>query len=274
MKHNILSLTLLLAAMLLSSCIFAPIPEIETYSYDPWVDLSNHFDLDEVEEYDDGIDDAPSNVMMFNSLDLTRGRDIFSSTRIDDREYNATVVGTKVYLRSEPKVHYSTARALVNTGDKLTVMRSIGLMNGHYWSYVYVNTGNSQGVEGYICSDYIVEQKQYEMITNYVITPSSNITIKTPSKELRAIADVLLKLEADKRHPRLSVQRGAHFEDDIYTIETYTIRNLDSDNNNSLVVAVKFFNNNNDYLVLGVVPGCVVNSVEPKSDGSYDVYFK
>jgi hypothetical protein len=265
----------LLLSTLLNSCVLLPIPTDDaSLSYEPWVDLSEHYDLSKVSEWDDEIEDEESYILTFNTSELTRGKEIFSRDRFDDREYNATVVGKNVNLRTEPKVSPYTIRAFVNTGDKLTVTRSIGYMNGKYWCYVYVNTGNSQGLEGYICSDFIVEQRQYEMISNYIITPNSDLNIKTPSKMLQAVADILIKLEADRRHPRLAIRLGESFEYGNHTIVTCTIGDIDSDVNSTLIAVIQFFNDNDDYVVLGVVPGYHVNYVEQMPDNSYDVYFE
>lgn len=234
--------------------------------YTPWVDLSRHFNLGKVRPADNGL-------YRFNSLDISYNKALFAGERLDDSEYNATVLGTKVFLRSQPVISNHTSRGFLNTGDKLTVMNHIGFMNGKYWDFVYVNTGNSRGMEGYVCSDFVVSQEQAEVILGYLFRQGSNLDISTPSKILRAAADVLLKFEVNKRHQNIMVQLLDSVVYDNHTIVTYRFRDLDVSNNNSMLAVVQFFNSNNDFVVLGIVPGNNVYNIVRNTNGSYDVYF-
>lgn len=258
-----LFLTLLASIVMLCSCGGGGEPGMRS-GYAPWTDLSMHYDLSKVR--------SNGGIRAFNTYELSYGKIPFTSERLDNREYNATVVGTRVCLRSQPIVSNRTKRGYVNTGDKLTVLRSIGFMNGKYWDYVYVNTGINAGREGYVCTDYMVSQEQYEMIQYYALYTGLNLNYNTPSKMLRAISDVLLKLEADKRHPNLTVSLLSTVPFGAEQIVVYQIRNNAIAGNNSLIAVVQFFNNNNDYVVLGVVPSNGVNNVSRNPNGSYDVY--
>ena len=265
MTHKHLFVTFLLSLTLLCSCSGSK-EEEKSLSYSPWVDLSEHFDLSSVKVSESGL-------RSFNSLDISYNKQLVAAERLDNAGYNATVLGTNVLLRSQPIVSNSTRRAYLNTGDKLTVMRPIGFMNGKYWDYVYVNTGYSMGCEGYVCSDFIVSQEQAEMIHGYILRQGSNLNIATPSKMLRAIADVLLKFEVNKRPPNISVQMLDNINYGEHTIVTYQIRDFGIAENNTMLAVVQFFNSNNDFMVLGIVPGNSVNNVLRNPNGSYDVYF-
>ena len=152
MTHKHLFVTFLLSLTLQCSCSGSKDSE-KSLSYSPWVDLSEHFDLSSVKVSESGL-------RSFNSLDISYNKQLYAAKRLDNAEYNATVLGSNLLLRSQPIISNSTRRAYLNTGDKLTVMRPIGFMNGKYWDYVYVNTGYSMGCEGYVCSDFIVSQEQ------------------------------------------------------------------------------------------------------------------
>lgn len=233
--------------------------------YAPWVDLSMHYDLSKVRNN--------GGMKSFNTVELTHGKVPFANERFGNNEYNATVVGLNVCLRSQPIVRNSTKRGHVHTGDKLTVLRPIGYANGKFWDYVYVNSGLCAGREGYICTDYIVTQEQYEMIDYYALYTGLNLDYSTPSKLLQAVSDVLLKLDAHRNHPNLTVSLLSKLPFGNEQIVVYQIRNNSIAGNNSLIAVVQFFNNNNDYVVLGVVPGNGCNNVSRNPNGSYDVYF-
>ena len=111
------------------------------------------------------------------------------------------------------------------------------------------------------------------MIHGYILRQGSNLNIATPSKMLRAIADVLLKFEVNKRHPNISVQMLDNINYGEHTIVTYQIRDFGIAENNTMLAVVQFFNSNNDFMVLGIVPGNSVNNVLRNPNGSYDVYF-
>ncbi len=270
MKYRHLLIVMLLSLVALSSCggrgSRDSRRDMAQFSYSPWADLSSFFDLSTIKVSESGL-------RSFNSLDISYNKQLFAVERIDDNEINATVLGTSVRLRSQPEVKKSTLRSLLNTGDKLTIYRPIGYMNGKYWDYVYVNTGYSAGLEGYVCSDFIVSQEQSEMIHGYIFRNGSNLNISTPSKMLRAIADVLLALQVNKRHPNLSVQMLNEINYGEHTIVTYQIRDFGVAENNTLLAVVQFFNSNNDYMVLGIVPGSSLNNVKRNANGSYDIYY-
>ena len=270
MKYRHIFIVMLMSLLALSSCGAlggrAKDAQKAEFSYAPWTDLSRFFDLEKISVSESGL-------RSFNSLDISYSKELFAVERVGNDEYNATVLGTGVRLRSQPEVKNSTLRSLLNTGDKLTVLRPIGYMNGKYWDYVYVNTGYSAGLEGYVCSDFIVSQEQAEVIHGYILRNGSNLDISTPSKVLRAIADVLLALQVNKRHPNLSVQLLGEINYGEHTIVTYQIRDFGIAENNTLLAVVQFFNTNNDFVVLGVVPGYSVNNVRRNPNGSYDIFF-
>lgn len=237
------------------------------FTWAPWTDLSDYYNLDSIEELE-------GDVYKFNSYTYSQGKTPYASHHIDDREYSAVVLGTGVWVRSQPAVSVYTARCQVKTGDVLSVLKSAGYINGKYWSYVYVNSGYSAGYNGYICTDYIVEKEQYEVLQNYVLNSYSGLTLQTESKYLHAIADVLVKLNAHTHHQNLSVSlidattTGAHI------IATYRIQNYNIEENNSMLAVVQFYPDNNDYIVLGIVPGSGVRNISTnRANGSYDVYF-
>lgn len=271
MKHRLLILTVLVSLAALSTgCLnFISKPEKgPMLKYAPWVDLNVHFNLDAVQKLEGG------NSLKFNSYEISTNRVPMTSERIDNGEYAAKVLGTRVIMRSQPVIASYTQRNVLNTGYSLTVTKHNEYYNGRYWCYCYTMFPGADWYErGYVCSDYIVSAEQYEMVYAYLFKQGSNLDIKTPSKFLRAAADVLLKLEADKRHPNLSVQMLSNDNYGEHTIVTYQIRDFGVAENNTLLAVVQFFNNNNDFIVLGIVPGVAVNNVLRNADGSYDVYF-
>lgn len=272
MKRKLLFIAMLLSLVTLSSCTNFGLkkgkPEIEkkSFVYAPWVDLSRYFDLDKIQVSESGL-------KSFNSLDISYGKQLFAGQRHDNSVYNATVLGTGVRLRSQPTIEKSSIRSSLNTGDKLSVLRSIGYMNGKYWDYVYVNTGCSMGREGYVCSDFIVSQEQAEIIHGYIFRDGSNINVSTPSKMLRAIADILLAFEVNLRHPNIGVQMLNDINYGEHNIVTYQIRDYSIAENNTMLAVVQFFSTNNDFVVLGIVPGNNVNNVVRNPNGSYDIHF-
>lgn len=236
------------------------------HSYAPWPDLSEHYDLNKVDEIANGI-------CHFNSYELCNGLVPFSSDRLDDAEYSAKILGTGVWVRSYPTLKNRTKRCQVQTGDVVRVLRSVGYMNGKYWSYVYVMSGRNAGKEGYICSDYIIEQERYDLIYRYIFAGSSNMNVQTPNKYLNAIGQVLQKLDVQNRNPNLVVTMLDVATYSHHTIVTYQIHDLHVVVNSSLLAVVQFFNANNDSVVLGIVPGNGVSRVDQNPNGSYDVYY-
>ncbi|MBQ6613247.1 MAG: hypothetical protein IIX19_05945 [Alistipes sp.] len=267
MKTKHLFIAAIVAILTMTSCSMFGGGDGSRFTYAPWPDLSAHFDLSKIETMEG------SNILKFNTAAITAGRVPMTSDRLDNGEYNATVLGRSVVLRSNPVVSAYTKITNINTGDKLTVTRNCGYQNGHYWSYVYVNTGRAAGYQGFVCTDFIVGSEQYEMIDQYVIRSGSNLSIYyTDSKKLHAIADVLIKFQADKRHPNLNVSLLNEYPFGHQSIVVYQIRDYGMQNNNCMLAIVQFTQNSNDFVVLGVVPGNTINSIQPIG-GSYDVYF-
>lgn len=263
MLSRICVLCILCSTLFLSSCDFLG---KKSLTWAPWTDLSGYFNLESVNQEN-------GDLYSFNTYSYTQGKVPYASRHIDDREYNAIVLGTGVWIRSQPHVASYTARCQVQTGDKLTVLNSAGLVNGKYWSYVYINTGYSAGRNGYICTDYIVEQSQYEMLQRYILNSGSGLSLKTESKYLHAIADILIALNANIHRPHLSVSMVDTTPMGAHVIATYSIRNHSLSENNTLLAVVQFFPDNNNYVVLGIVPGNSLSNVRPCGDGSYNVYF-
>ena len=253
------SAVIIIAALVLVGC------GSSSLSYEPWTDLSNHFNLDAIE--------ASGYQARFNSYDISQGREPYVSQLLDDREYFVTVLGTNVVLRSQPKVSAATKIGTVNTGDVLTTRGSSVYFNDKYWNYVYVSSGRSAGRYGYVCTDYIIEQEKYKVVREYVFTSRSNMSIKTESKYLNAIGDILLKLNVNRYHPNLLVELHDTARWHQHDIVTFRITDINSRQNNSLLAVVQFTQGTNDYVVLGVVPGSHIYDVSPMPNGSYDIHF-
>ena len=267
MKTKHLFLMAIVALVTLSSCGGSE-EKGSDLSYAPWTDLSMHFDLSKVKKLDG------SNILSFNSYELTNSRLPMNSDRLNQGEYNAVILGTGVWMRSKPVVAGSTKRAQLNTGRRFVVTQYNLFANGRFWHYGFVTYPGEDVLDyGYVCSDYVVGYEQYEVLKRYVFNKSSNLNYGTPSKILHAVADVLLKLDADKRMASLSVVKLNEYPFGMHTIVAYQIRDYSLPNNNCMLAIVQFNNNNNDFVVLGVVPGNVVNQVQPNVNGSYDVYF-
>jgi hypothetical protein len=161
----------------------------------------------------------------------------------------------------------------VQTGDNLLVTRSAGYSDGSYWSYASVLSGRRAGKEGYIANDYIIEQDKFDVLQRYIFSGGSNMNVVTPAKYLNAIATVLMKLESNTRHPNLDVAQLDVSPFRQHTIVTFGITDKNVAENSSLLAFVQFFNNNNDFVILGIVPGKVVNQVSQNPNGSYDIYY-
>lgn len=270
MRHKLLFVAVLASLSMLTACLEFKhkAPEAPSLSYAPWVDLNMHFNLESVQKLEGG------NSFKFNSYEIAQSRVPWTSDRLDNSEYSAKILGTGVSMRTQPVVAYYTKCETLNTGHSLMVTQHNQYYNGRYWCYCYFRyPGTDVYQRGYVCSDYIVSAEQYDMVSTYLFKQGSNLNIQTPSKFLRAAADVLLKLEADKRRPNLSMQMLSNVNYGEHTIATYQVRDFGSAQNNTLLAVVQFFNNNNDFLVLGVVPGVAVNNVLRNANGSYDVYF-
>ena len=260
LRSYVCAICIICSTLILSGCFQKKL------TWAPWTDLSEYYDLESIER-------ADGDIYKFNSYIYSQGKQTYASHHIDDREYNAIVLGTSVWVRSQPAVSPYTARCQVQTGDKLTVLHSAGYINGKYWSYVYINSGYYAGYNGYVCTDYIVEQNQYEMLQDYIFGTNSGLSYQTESKYLHAIADILIKFRANKYHPNLSVSLIDTTPTGEHIIATYRIRNYDLDENNSMLAVVQFYPNNNDFVVLGIVPGSNLREIKKRFDGSHDVYF-
>ena len=273
MKTKHLFLMAIVALVTLSSCGGSEEKSKGTgLSYAPWTDLSMHFDLTKVKSL------SGSNVLSFNSYELTSARLPMTSERLEQGDYNAVVLGTSVWMRTKPVVANSTKYQRFNTGQRFVVTRHNFFTNGRFWHYgmfpiwdKYSDGYFSQ--QGYICSDYVVSVEQYEILKRYVFNNSSNINYGTPSKELHAVADVLLKLDADKRMTNMSVVKLNEFPFAQHKVVAYQFRDYSMPNNNCMLAIVQFNNTTNDFVVLGIVPGNAVNQIQPNVNGSYDVYF-
>ena len=263
--HSIFGGTLriaIAAIVVLSLCSWTR----EPLRYNPWRDLSSYFNLREV--YRSG------SYYYFNSYNISRGLRSYTNKRLNNSEYYATVLGQNVYLRSEPYVSKSTARGFVNTGDVIAVQGASVYVNGKYWNYVYVRSGNSSGRWGYICTDFLIEQEKYQVLRDYVLrSPNSNISIATYSKYLNAIGDILVKLNINSYHPNLAVNVLDARSWGNQVVVAFQIRNLNIQDNDSLLAYVSFTKSSNDYVVLGIVPGQRHNSISQMSNGSYNIYF-
>jgi len=236
------------------------------YGYSSWADLSAYFNLSYVRHEGGGL-------RSFNNAQLSRGRAPFESNLLDGREYYAAIVGTNVWVRSDAYISQSTQICKINTGDRLTVLRSSFYSGGRYWCYVKVISGRHSGTYGYVCSDYIVTEEQYDVLSRYVFGRSSNLGVRNLSKELCAVADVLLRMGANNRYYDLSVTKGATRTLGGVTVVAYHIYNRSVSSNNSMLAVVRYTDSSNNYVVLGVVPGSSLSGVERNYDGSYEIYY-
>lgn len=234
-------------------------------SYKPWADLSKYFDLDNVHK--------SGSMHHFNSFELCQNKKIYRNERLNSNEYSATVLGLNVLLRSDRVISPRTKIGSVNTGDIISVQGRSEYCNGKFWNYVCVSSGPNAGRCGYICTDYLIGQDQYDALRNYVFPQSSNISPKAESKYLNAISDILLKLDVNKYRPALFVDvvNAKHYGKKL--VAAFQIRDLALKNNNSLLAFVEFTQGEYDYTVIGVVPGSYVHNINPLPNGSYDIYF-
>lgn len=261
LKKLFISAVIAVAAITFSGCFDRGL------SYDPWVDLSNHFDLGKVEIMEAGY-------CRFNSFELCEGLTPYRNERLNDQEYTATVLGRNVLLRSEPKISPRTVRGSVNTGDIISVLRASEFMNGKFWNYVYVSSGRSAGKYGYICTDYLIEQEQYRVLSTHVFASrNSNLSDRAESKYLNAISSILLKLKVDEYCRNISADVVDAQAYGNQAIVAFRICNFDVRENDSLLAFVQFIQNENDFVVLGVVPGRTVHSIQPHPNGSYTIEY-
>lgn len=240
--------------------------EESAFTYAPWPDLSEHYDLSSIEVVD-------TTLCHFNSFVIAQNGVPFLNDRIQQQQYEATVLGTGVWIRSYPELKNRRKRCQVRSGDKLTVLRSIDFNNGKHWHYVKLASGRRAGTEGYISSDDVIEQNRYDMLERYVFVERSNLNEKSPKKYLHAVAAVLLKLGAEKDNVDLDV---AIIDTSVFekqSVVTFQISNRHLASNASMIAVVQFYNDNDDFMVLGIVPGQSINRVELAENGSYDVYY-
>ena len=234
--------------------------------YEPWADLGEHYDLSKIKLLEDDI-------YHFNSYDLSQGRIPFTAYRSSDEGFEAAVLGTGVWIRSYPQLKNRTKRCQVQTGDQLTVIRKSDYMDGKNWYYVKVKSGRCAGAEGYICADYVIEQRAYELLERFVFNGSSNVNIKSQTSYLRALATVLVRLVGDKANTNLSVQMLDTTIYERHTIVSFQIRDLSLAANSSLLVFVQFLDNSEDFTVIGIVPGNDINTIMHCPDCSFDIYY-
>lgn len=246
-------------AIVLSLCSWTRTP----LSYYQWTNLSSYFNLGAI--YPSG------NTYSFNSFDICRNT--WYCHRFNDNAYFATVLGQNVMLRSKPVVNQNTVIGSVNTGDRLYIPGHTEYVNGRLWNQVRVDSGRNSGQWGYVCADYIIDQERYQVLKNYVFSANSNISIKSDSKYLNAIAEILLRLGVNNYHPYLSVDAIGAKQFGNRTIQTYRIRNLNISENDSLLAYVEFTQGSNTYTVIGVVPGQHPCNISQRFDGSYDISF-
>lgn len=267
MKPSNLLVVMFVALAALTSC-GGQNEDSVNLSYAPWTDLSAYFDLSSVKKLEG------SNILTFNSYEMTNGRLPMTSDRIDNSEYSAVILGTGVWMRSQPVIKNSTKRTQLNTGRVFVVTKHNIFANNRFWHYGYVTyPGEDVYDAGYVCADYVVGKEQYAMIKKYLFQQGSNLNYTTPSKMLHAAADVLLKFRADILMPNLYVSMLNQYPLGMHTIVVYQIRDYGAPSNNCMLAVVQFDNNNNSFKVIGIVPGYTVNQVQPNANGSYDIYF-
>ncbi len=235
-------------------------------TYAPWPDLAEHYDLRRVEVVD-------STLCHFNSFDIAQGCVPFLSEHATEQQYEATVLGTGVWVRSYPELKNRRKRCQVRSGDRLTVVRSVDFNNGKHWHYVKLTGGRRAGVEGYISSDDVIEQRQYDMLERFVFVETSNLNQKSDKRYLHAVASVLLKLGAEKENMNLDVAVVDTFVFEKQSVVAFKIVDRNIADNGSMLAVVQFYNDNNEFVVLGIVPGQSISRVELSDNGSYDVYY-
>jgi hypothetical protein len=235
-------------------------------AYSPWVDLGEHYDLSKIKLLEE-------DVYHFNSYDISQGRIPFTAYRSSDETFEATVLGTGVWIRSYPKLKNRTKRCQVKSGDQLTVLRRSDYMDGKNWYYVRVTSGRRAGTEGYISADYVIEQRAYDLLQRFVFNGASNVNIKSPTSYLRALATVLVRLVGDKNNANLSVQLLDTTIYERHTIVSFQVRDLSLATNSSLLVFVQFLDDSDDFTVIGIVPGNDINTVQHNPNCSFDIYY-
>lgn len=235
-------------------------------SYEPWADLSNHYDLSNVKMLEDGLSH-------FNSVEISEGCVPFTSGQSVAGEYDATIIGTGVWVRSYAKLKPKYKLCQVNTGDRISVQRTVGHADGKTWCYAKIKSGRCAGFEGFICTDYVMEQRAYDLLKHYVLDADTNMSLKTPTKYLRSVAALLSKLDVNMQTRRLSVTMLDDEAFDEQSILTLKLHDHNLANNSSLLAFILFSKHNDDFVVLGIVPGNSINSIHLNPNGSYDIYY-
>lgn len=240
--------------------------ELFTLSYAPWPDLGEHYDLSCVTTVEDTLS-------YFNSHELSHDRVPFMGIRPSDEGFDAKVVGKGVWVRSYPKLKSRHKLCQVKMGDELRVVRSVGHMDGKNWYYVEVKSGRRAGYEGYICSDYIIEQEGYDLLERFVFNDNSTLNKETPVKYLRALSSIMLRLGATAEYSNLSVQLLDTTIYEHHTVLTFQIRDLNVAENSSLLAFVQYLGEDEDYVVIGIVPGSNVCKLQHCENCSFDIYY-
>ena len=83
--------------------------------YAPWTDLSMHYNLDKI--------NVSGDACHFNSYELSQGLAPYTSKRLNNNEYFATVLGQKVLLRSEPKISPKTVNFIYYLASGYSLQR-------------------------------------------------------------------------------------------------------------------------------------------------------
>ena len=262
--HKVVAVAVLASvAFSFSSCKALPKRDL----YEPWPSLSKYFDLDKVS--------FSNNIGHFNTYEISKER--YERKPIDWGDYTATVLGMGVLLRSQPIISPYTRLGSVNTGDFVEIIgpAEYNPSNGKWWNRVQVQSGVCQGYSGYICNDYLISQEKYYAFERYVFPyQGSNISYRnTDSKYLNAISDVLLKFEVNQRNPQLYIQLKNVKNIGYKQVVTFQIYDMLMRRNNSMLAFIEFVHGENNFVVLGVVPGSNVCSIEPTPNGSYDISY-
>ena len=234
--------------------------------YAPWADLGEHYDLAKVKLLNDDI-------YHFNSYELSQGLLPFTGMRTPDEAFSAKVLGTGVWIRNYPKLKNRTKLCQVKMGDELLVTRNVGYMEGKYWYYVQGKSGKRAGYEGFICTDYVIEQSAYDLLQRSIAEGNSNVTFQSPKRILRSLSSILIRVGAKPESSNLSVQLLDKVIYGNHTVVAYQIRDLNVAENGSLLAFVQFEGEAESYVVLGIVPGNELNTVLYNDNGSFDIYY-
>ena len=224
----------------------------------PWNNLSNYFNLNAL--YSNGSS------YMFNTYSLA-GNWNMTNEQVSG-EYYGVILGTNVWVRSQPYLSQSTQLCKVNTGDRLLIVGDGGYNNGKHWTRVRLADGYYAGSYGYICSDYIIDQEMYNILCRYVFQ-RSNMSVANKSQHLHAVATVIRNLGANNYSPyQISVTKLSTSYSELIA---FRITNNSFSYNTSMLAFVKCSSNSNNYKVVAIVPGYSINYVTRLSNGTYDI---